>query len=65
MMPHMSGRELVAALRAMEDHATPPIVLMSAAGARSTESIGADATLSKPFDIAEVEALLARFIGRP
>lgn len=65
MMPRMNGRDLIAALRATDDHATPPVVLMTAAGARFTENIGADATLSKPFDIADVEALLARFIGRP
>jgi two-component system, OmpR family, response regulator VicR len=33
MMPRMNGRDLIAALRATDDHATPPVVLMTAAGA--------------------------------
>jgi hypothetical protein len=40
----------------------PPIVLMSAAGKYFTDPIEADAILSKPFDLAEVEAVRMRFL---
>jgi len=61
MMPHMNGRELIAALRDTGDP-LPPIVIMSAAGKRNIDDAGADAVLPKPFEVAEVEALLSRFL---
>lgn len=63
MMPQMTGRELIAALRqdGQADHHTP-IVLMTAAGKAYTLNSGADALLPKPFDITSVEALLRRFL---
>ena len=66
MMPQMSGAELVSAVRAdavAHGYAPPPILLMSAAGSRYTEPVGADAVLPKPFDIRQVESLLNRFLG--
>lgn len=63
MMPQMSGAELTRALRE-RGGPTPPIVLMSAAGRGHVEGLGADATLGKPFELTEVEALLHRFIPR-
>jgi DNA-binding response OmpR family regulator len=63
MMPSMSGEELIGALRAEWDSTTPPIVLMTAAGRRHAAQCGADALLTKPFEISEVEVLLRRFLG--
>lgn len=71
MMPHLNGTKLIAALR--EDAAVggypPPliilIILITAAGARTAMASRADAVLAKPFAIAEIEALLRRFLGPP
>lgn len=65
MMPYLSGREVIAALRAEGDDTErpiPPIILMSAAGQTHTRDTGADAVLPKPFDLEEIEALLHRFL---
>lgn len=66
MMPYLDGAELISAIRAdaaEDNHAAPPIVLMTAAGLRRAQEAGADALLRKPFNIEEVEALLSRFLG--
>ncbi len=65
MMPKMSGKEFISALRAALDTATPPIILMTAAGRRYTDAAGANALLSKPFDLSDVETLLERYLGEP
>lgn len=68
MMPLMDGAELIEAVRAdaaLDSHAPPPIVLMTAAGMRRAREVKADALLRKPFDLDEVEALLLRFLGPP
>lgn len=69
MMPRMDGTALIAALRAdaAKDGSSPapPIILMTAAGFSHAERAGADAILAKPFDITDVERLLARFLGHP
>lgn len=65
MMPLMSGADLIATLRAdaqEEGQTPPPLVLMSAAGKSFTAPAGADAVLSKPFDIRQIEELLERFV---
>jgi DNA-binding response OmpR family regulator len=62
MMPQMSGAQLLEALRA-QGKSTLPIVLMSAAGREHIPAVGADATLGKPFEIAEIDALLRRFLA--
>lgn len=64
MMPQMDGAQLIAALHAaaVPGQVLPPMVLMSAAGSRYLAATGADAVLPKPFDIADVEALLERFL---
>lgn len=66
MMPYLDGAGLITALRADAANAerqAPPIILMTAAGLQRVREVGADAVLSKPFDLDEVEALLARFLG--
>lgn len=66
MMPYLSGADLIAALR--EEAAArgvPPIpsVLISGAGIAATRAASADVTLRKPFELAEIDALLERFLG--
>lgn len=61
MMPQMDGEQLLQALRAQGKN-TLPVILMSAAGRDHVANMGADATLEKPFEVTEVEALLHRFL---
>lgn len=66
MMPHLDGAQLIAQVRADADAAgrpPPPLVLMTAAGAAIAKQAGADAFLSKPFDVEQVEQLLSRFLA--
>lgn len=68
MMPYMGGADLIAALHtdaANDGHAPPPIILLTAAGSRRVQTAGADAVLHKPFNIADLEALLRRFLWPP
>lgn len=65
MMPHMSGADLIVALRedaTRDGFRPPPVILMTAAGARHSGAASADAVLRKPFDIHEVEVLLGRLL---
>ena len=66
MLPFMGGGALIAAIRALAaaDHRPAlPVILITAAGARSAQSAGADAILQKPFELADMEALLRRFLA--
>jgi CheY-like chemotaxis protein len=68
MMPYLNGDELIATLKsdaARDAHATPPIILLSAAGLRRMKVAGADVLLPKPFELNELETLLHRFLGTP
>src|SRR5258706_13843536 len=65
MMPQMSGKEFISALRAALDTATPPIILMTAAGRRYTDAAGPNGLLGKPFELSEVENPLERYLGGP
>lgn len=69
MMPQLDGAGLIKALRAdaAADGAAPlpPIIVMTAGGLRHAHDIGADAVVQKPFNIAEVERLLHRFLAPP
>jgi DNA-binding response OmpR family regulator len=66
MMPRLNGVELIAALRAeaaADRHKpSPPVILLTAAGTTRAHAAGADAVLHKPFDLADLEALLERFL---
>ena len=68
MMPHLSGAELIAALRsdaAASGRAPLPVILMTAAGPAQARAAGADAVLRKPFELLELDALLRRFLEAP
>jgi adenylate cyclase len=65
MMPFMSGAELIATLRddARQAGQIPAqMVLLSAAGKANTAPASADAIVTKPFDIRQIEALLDHFL---
>lgn len=68
MMPHLDGAELISALRSdaqRNGYAPPPIILMTAAGMRRAYEAEADALLRKPFELADLEMLLLRYLGSP
>lgn len=66
MMPYLNGADLIAAVRrhaASEGYASPPVVLVTAAGRARAEQAGADYIIAKPFDVARIEAVLERLVG--
>ncbi len=62
MMPVMDGAQLLRELRSR--NVQVPVVLMSTAGQAHIAGMGADATMSKPFDLQDVETLLQRFLSQ-
>jgi CheY-like chemotaxis protein len=64
MMPQLDGAELIAALRAdTADGCAPiPVILTTAAPLPPAGQPAVDAYLRKPFTVAQVEALLHRFL---
>jgi DNA-binding response OmpR family regulator len=62
MMPVMDGAQLLRELRSR--NVQVPVVLMSAAGQAHIANMGADATMSKPFDLRDVETMLQRFLSQ-
>ncbi|MDB5076285.1 MAG: histidine kinase [Chloroflexi bacterium] len=67
MMPYLTGVELVEALRAdavAHGEAVIPVILMTAASFARARAAGADAVLRKPFNLADIDALLQRFLGK-
>ncbi len=68
MMPYLDGVQLIASLRDQaerEGQVPMPIIAMTAGSMERAWQAGADAVLSKPFDLEQVETLLTRFLGRP
>jgi len=66
MLPYLTGKELIAALHADADAAgrsPAPVIVLTAASAHMARESGADALLTKPFDLAELEGLLHRFLA--
>ena len=61
MMPVLNGAELCRRLKAGSDPPLIPVILMSAAGPRVADGTGADAVIAKPFDLADMEALVERW----
>lgn len=62
MMPLLDGAALCRQLKAGGGTASLPVILMSAAADVAARAAGADAFLRKPFDVAEVESLVRRFL---
>jgi len=62
MMPQMGGGALIRVLRAALGAETPPIIIMTAGDKIIASQALADETLSKPFTIRQVEALLHRYL---
>lgn len=60
MMPQMNGVALVHQLRQHPRYREIPVVLMSAAERRRADGL-AEHFLFKPFEIAELEAIIARY----
>jgi len=61
MMPQMNGVELIAALRAEAAERqlrSPPVLLLTAGGARAIVGVDADVIMHKPFDIGALERVL-------
>jgi DNA-binding response OmpR family regulator len=64
-MPVMNGWEFARAFDERFGHAAPIVVVTAAENARLRASeIGAEGWLEKPFDIEDVLATVARFVGR-
>jgi CheY-like chemotaxis protein len=64
MMPLVGGVELCARLKADPETASIPLILMSAAGKHAAEGAAADAFVSKPFDLDDLETLVRQFLTR-
>lgn len=60
----ISGEEITRELKSHPDSRNIPVVILSAnqQTAEIAERIGADASLSKPFDITELEAVIRPFL---
>jgi CheY-like chemotaxis protein len=63
MMPVLGGADLCRRLKAADATRAIPVILMSAVRPGAALSAGQDAFLRKPFDLAEVEALVGRYVG--
>jgi DNA-binding response OmpR family regulator len=67
MMPHLSGDDLIAAVRrdaATAGSAAPPVIVVTAASRARAEKAGGDEIIEKPFDVRQVEAAVLRFLAR-
>ena len=68
MIPHLDGAAVIAAVRAsaaVAGEPAPPIILITATNMVRARAAGADVILRKPFYLADLEALLRRFLGMP
>ena len=64
MMPVMDGIELCRRVKAGEAGAAVPVILMSAVAPRLAQQAGPEAFLPKPFDLDDMERLIADCLGR-
>jgi adenylate cyclase len=58
MMPLLNGVRLCRQLKAEPATAMVPVILMSSVGPKGAAGAGADAFISKPFDLDEVETVV-------
>jgi CheY-like chemotaxis protein len=65
MMPFLNGTELCRRLKARAGLPAIAVILTSSAGEQSADGAGADAVISKPFDLEAMEALVARWSSAP
>jgi two-component system chemotaxis response regulator CheY len=68
MIPHLDGTALIGALRtatSLAGEPAAPVILITAANTIRARAAGADVILRKPFYLADLEALLRRFLGTP
>jgi DNA-binding response OmpR family regulator len=62
-MPELDGVEVCTEVRAAPEIAGTPIVLLTGFDVAQAEGCGADAVLGKPFELAELMAVLGKLIG--
>lgn len=65
MMPYLSGADFIAAVRSdatARGYAPPPVIVVTATSRARAEEAGADAIVTKPFDIAKIEAAMQRLL---
>jgi CheY-like chemotaxis protein len=62
MMPHLTGLELVARLRAWEDGSGPPVILLSAVASPLSPLPPRTMFIAKPFDLDAVLAAVAALL---
>ena len=69
MMPHLSGLDVLAAIRADPRHATLPCIILTAAGQEQQHTkamaLGASDFLTKPFSPKKLYARAAELVGLP
>jgi len=67
MMPLLDGAHLVAELRAdaaSRNLPVPPMIMLTAVGARAANGVRVDAILSKPFDLDKLEQVIHRLLAK-
>jgi two-component system chemotaxis response regulator CheY len=67
MMPLLDGAHLVAELRAeasSRDLPVPPIIMLTAVGARAVNGVRVDVIMSKPFDLDKLEQVIQRLLAK-
>lgn len=62
MMPELDGLETLKALRAVEDSAVVPVILMSAAAYLTPDSADGMTFISKPFNLDHVLAVVSHML---
>lgn len=69
MMPHLSGLDVLAAIRANPDHSTLPCIILTAAGQEQQHTrameLGATDFMTKPFSPKRLYARAAELVGLP
>jgi CheY-like chemotaxis protein len=65
-LPVMDGYEVLRQVRQSQSHASLPVIVVSgSATGRWSLKVGANAYLTKPFDLHELTSTVRRFIHQP